>query len=362
MKRCWMVVIVMLLLTGSCRAQEQLLLDELELDKLSEAGVQYDTGVEFSRDMDLDRGLKQLAERAGEHLPRALRTGLRSAVLLLAVVLLCGMADGMRAAGIGTDSLNVCVMAGALAITAISANDMSTMMGLGRSTIDSMQGFARVLLPVTAVCSALAGGAAGAAVRQTATTLFLNLLLTLIDRLLVPLVYAYVAAFTAYAAVGNQGLKKLAQVLKWVVTRSLTALLLFFVTYLTVSGTLAGTTDAAVLKTAKTAIATVVPVVGGIISNAAQTLLVGAGAMKNTVGLFGFLAVLGICLTPFLQLGVHYLTYKMSGTLAATIADKRLAELIEGIGTAFSLVLGMTGSSALLILINIMSALTGGAA
>lgn len=362
MKRCLTFVVLVLLLSGVCRAQDRTMWDQLDLDELSRAGAQFDTGVEWSEDIELNRGLQSLLERAGQYLPGVVRAGIRSAFSLLVIVILCGMAEGMQEAGMGTGGLNVCVMAGALAITAISANDMSTMMGLGRSTIDRMQGFAQVLLPVTAVCSALSGAAAGAAARQVATTLFFNLLLTLIDRLLVPLVYAYVAACTAYAAAGNPGLKKLAQVLKWVVTRSLTALLLLFVTYLTVSGTLAGTTDAAVLKTAKMAITTVIPVVGSIVSNAAQTLLVGAGVMKNTVGVFGLLAVLGMCLTPFLQLGAHYLTYKLSGTLAATIADKRLSQLIESIGTAFALMLGMTGSSALLMLVSIMSGFVGGTA
>ena len=182
----------------------------------------------------------------------------------------------------------------------------------------------------------------------------------MIDRLLVPLVYAYVAACTACAAVGNPGLKKVAGVLKWVVTRSLTTLLVVFVTYLTVSGAIAGTTDAAALKAAKMAISTAVPVVGGIISNAAETILVGAGLLKNTVGVFGMLAVLGICVVPFLKLGAHYLTYKFTGALAAMLADSRLAELIDGISTAFALMLGMTGASALLLLVSIVSGLAGG--
>ena len=159
---------------------------------------------------------------------------------------------------------------------------------------------------------------------------------------------------------GKAGLKKMAGMRKWVVTRSLTTLLILFVTYLTVSGAIAGTTDAAALKAAKMAISTAVPVVGGIISNAAETILVGAGLLKNTVGVFGMLAVLGICLVPFLRLGVHYLTYKFCGAMTAMLADSRLAQLIDGISTAFALILGMTGASALLLLVSMVSAVAGG--
>lgn len=360
MKGCLIVAGLLLVLISPCHARQPDLWQSLGGDELSRAGAQYDTGVELSDTPQVEQGVEDLLERAAQHLPGVLRAGLRSALVLLVVVVLCAMAEGVRAAGGEENGLNVCVMAGALAITALSADDMSSMMGLGRSTIDNMQGFSQVLLPIVAACTAATGAAAKAAARQVATALFSTLLLGLIDRLLVPLVYAYVAACTAYAAVGNPGLKKVAGVLKWVVTRSLTTLLVLFVTYLTVSGAIAGTTDAAALKAAKMAISTAVPVVGGIISNAAETILVGAGLMKNAVGVFGMLAVLGICLVPFLQLGAHYLTYKFTGALAATLADRRLAELIDGISTAFALVLGMTGASTLLLLVSIFSAVAGG--
>ena len=53
-----------------------------------------------------------------------------------------------------------------------------------------------------------------------------DILITLINRLLLPLVYTYIAACVAYAAVGNEGLKRIAGTLKWVVTSILTVVLL----------------------------------------------------------------------------------------------------------------------------------------
>jgi len=103
-----------------------------------------------------------------------------------------------------------------------------------------------------------------------------------------------------------------------------------------------------------------VPVVGGILSDAAETVLAGAGILKNAVGVFGMLAVLCMCVAPFLQLGIHYLTYKVTSALSATVSSGRVAGLIDQIGGAFGLVLGMTGASALLLLISMVSAITAG--
>ena len=83
-----------------------------------------------------------------------------------------------------------------------------------------------------------------------------------------------------------------------------------------------------------------------------------AGLLKNAVGIFGMLAVLAICLTPFLNMAVQYLLYKLTAFLAGIVTQGALAELINALGTAFGLMLGMTGSCALLLLISITSAVS----
>lgn len=69
--------------------------------------------------------------------------------------------------------------------------------------------------------------------------------------------------------------------------------------YLTASGAIAGSADAAAVKAAKMTISRAIPVVGGILSDAAETVLAGAGVLRGTVGVVGMLVVLAICLTPF---------------------------------------------------------------
>lgn len=68
--------------------------------------------------------------------------------------------------------------------------------------------------------------------------------------------------------------------------------------------------------------------------------------------------VLAICLTPFLQLSLQYLVYKGTAALCAAVAQPRLSKLIDAIGSAFGLVLGMTGAAALILLVSLVSALT----
>lgn len=341
---------VVLLSVAPCLAAE---LEFPQVDELWEQAERY--GVEEGT--GLDEGLSNLfsdaLDRAGELLRTSVATGLK----LLAVVVLCAVAQGLYRGGDG-EGLPVVEMGGALAITALTMTDMAAMIGLGRDTIGTMDAFAGVLLPAMAVLTAATGGITAAVARQGATVLFSQLLISAMDRLLIPLVYGYVALSCAYAAVGNPGLQKLARLLKSVATVLLTALLVSFVGYLTASGAIAGSVDASAVKAAKLAISRAIPVVGSILADASETVLAGAGVLRGTVGVVGLLVVLAICLTPFLRLALQYLTYKVAAALCATVAQPRLSQLIDAIGGAFGLVLGMTGAGALLLLVSLVSAVS----
>lgn len=331
--------------------------EALELDGLQQAADSYLDGTDINQGMSLDEGLQAILDTGSSQLTGVLHKAVRSALLLVVVVLLCALAGGLQS-GLGSGGLDTVTVAGVLAITALAVTDVNALVGLGREALENMNLFSQVLLPVVTAAAAAAGSPSGAVARQLATVLFSNVLMTLISKLLLPLVYAYIAASAAYAALGNEGLKRIAALLHWVVTSALTALLLVFVGYLTVSGVIAGTADAAAVKTAKLTISGMVPVVGGILSDAAETVLAGAGILRNTVGVFGMLVILALCVVPFLQLGVHYLSYKVAAALTATVADGRMAGLIDSIGGAFGLVLGMTGAGALLLLVSMVAAIT----
>ena len=331
--------------------------DALGLDELSDAAGEYAPEGAVG-EVDLNQGLSDLLDTGSAELSGVVRKAVRSGVLLLAVVLLCALAQGTcEVAGEGS-GLPVVPMAAALAVTAIAVADVHSLIGMGRQALERMEIFADILLPTMAAVTAASGSPGAAAARQFAAMLFSSALLRLINGLLLPLVYGYVAACAAHAAVGNEGLKRIAGTLKWVVTTVLTVLLMAYVGYLTVSGVVAGTADAMAVKAAKFTVSNMVPVVGGILSDAAETVLAGAGILKSAVGVFGMLAVLSMCLVPFLQLGVHYLAYKLTAALAATVADGRVAGLIDGIGGAFGLILGMTGASALLLLVSMVASVS----
>lgn len=303
----------------------------------------------------LAAGVGAILDRMGRQVGDILRQRLRGAALVLLAVVLCGAVDGFYQGVDGGKAAIFLPMAGALSVTMLTAGSLDSLMGLGAGTIEELSVFSRVLLPTLAAAAAASGAMTSATVQQVTTVFLADLLIDLIHRLLMPMVYLYTGALAASAMLPENRLGALAEALKKVITWILTTVLLAFTVYLSVVRVVSGSADAAALKVAKAAISGVVPVVGSILSEATETVLAGAGMLKNTIGVFGMLGILAACVHPFLQLGVQYLLYKLTAFLASTVGAPSLCKLIDGLGGAFGLVLGMTGSCAFLLFISVLS-------
>ena len=304
------------------------------------------------------QGLGDLWHSACAYVRTALETQASGAALLLGVVLLCSLAESCLAAADSPCVPRYVSVAGALAITLVAAGDFRRMMGLGVETMSQLEVFSKALLPTLSAAVAAGGGYITAGARQVATVFFTDLLISLIRQVLLPLLYACIAAAAADAVVPGHSLQKIGQGLRKCVAWALTALMLVFTGFLSVTGAATSAADALSTQLTRTAIATAVPVVGSIISDAAGTVLAGAGMLKGAIGVFGLLAVLAICLTPFITMAVQYLLYKLAAFLAGTVTQEPLADLIDALGSAFGLMLGMTGSCALALLISIISSVS----
>ena len=306
---------------------------------------------------DFSGGIATLLEQGTTLLGEALRENLRGAVLILGVVLLCGAADAVLRTP-ESPMRRFLPMAGAAAIAVLSLGSMKSLLGLGTQTIEELDVFSKALLPTLAAAVAAGGGAVTAGTGQVIAVCFADALITLIRGLLLPMTYFLAAAATADAMLPRHGLGTVAKAASRVVTWLLTGSLVLFTGYLTLTGAAATSADALTLQMTRTVISTAVPVVGGIISQASGSVLAGAGLLKNSLGVLGLLAVLATCLTPFLRMAVQYLLYKVTAFLAATAGNGTLVELIDALGSAFGLVLGMVGSCALLLLISITSSVS----
>ena len=128
---------------------------------------------------------------------------------------------------------------------------------------------------------------------------------------------------------------------------------------MSITGVVSGATDTAALKAAKLTISSVVPVVGGIMSDASEAVLVSAGLLKNSAGIYGILAIIAICLDPFIRIAAHYLLLKATAAVCVVFGSKKVTGLVDDFAVAMGLLLAMTGAVCLMLLISIVCFMKG---
>ena len=352
MKRWICVLILLFAMTVPVRAAE--LPEELTEALPEGAEALLEDAGPFDDIAGFADGMGKILTHVQGQAKNVLNQQVRGAASVLLVVVLCGAVESLgRSAGKGGGTL--LPMVGGMSIVLLTAGSMDSLIGLGTQTIGELQRFSKVLLPTLAAATAACGGLTTATFQQVTTVFLVDLLLNLIDGLLIPLTYLYIGVLTASACLSEDRLSAVAEGLKKVITWILTTALLAFTVYLSVARVITGSVDGAKVRVAKSAIAGVVPVVGGIVAEVSETVLAGAGLLKSTIGVFGMLAILAACAYPFLQLGVQYLLYKGTAVLSSAVGAPALCKLINGLGGVFGLVLGMTGACAMLLLVSVLS-------
>ena len=177
-----------------------------------------------------------------------------------------------------------------------------------------------------------------------------SLLLSLTSGLLVPLLYLFLVLGVAESALELKQLEKLRDLIKWILVTSVKVLMWAYSAILAMTGMISGAVDGQKLRSVRSAISGMVPVVGNIVSDASASLLNAASLLRTGVGLYGMLAVFGICLAPFFRIALQYLLLRLGTGLCGMLGKGSQGPLLEKLSQAVGFLLALTGIACLLSL------------
>ena len=269
-----------------------------------------------------------------------LSDGLRTLGTILAAALLCALLED------GPRTKAAVPLVGALTVAAACIRPFGSMIALGTETIRELHAYTELLLPAMGTLMTVSGNPASAAVSSLGILLF-DLLQGLLSELLVPLLYVLLMLSVAESAVGIEQLEALRSFVRWLLVTAVKVLMWGYSGILTVTGLVSGAVDAQKLRTLRAAIAGMVPVVGNLVSEASGSLLSAASLLRTASGLYGMLAVLGICLSPFFRIALQYLILKLAGALCGLFGKGSQTPLLEKLTETMGLVLALTGLACL---------------
>lgn len=228
--------------------------------------------------------------------------------------------------------------------------------GYGAEVIEGMCEFVTKLAPVFTALLAACGKTASASAFHPVLSAAVYVMSLLVDKCILPMVYfSAVLSIVGHITPGlriSSFISLIHSAAKWILMSSLTV----FTGVTAIYGFSVPVFDAVALKGIKFAVGTLVPVVGGILSETVDTVLASTGLMKGAVGSAGIIALLGTCVIPVIKIFAIYVMLRVTAAASEPVTDRRMADMLSGMASSVALILGMvvTASTLFVICIAIM--------
>ena len=250
-------------------------------------------------------------------------------------------------------------LAGVAAAAALLLEPSMSMIALGTEAVGDLREYGKLLLGVLSAALAATGGVSTSTALYVGTAFFDALLGAAVSAVFLPMLWMLLALAVARAAVGDSILEKLSKLLRWLMEWALKLSLYLFTGYMAVTGVVSGTADAAAGKAARIAISGAVPVVGGILSDAADAVLLSAAALGGGAGVWGILTVTALFCAPAVKIGCQYLMLRLTAAVGESLGGGRCARLAGDFAGAMGLLLALVSTQTVLLLISSVCFLKG---
>ena len=299
-------------------------------------------------------GLWNVLAAAVSALEPSLAGAVKSCVRLFGAMLLVALAGQVLPKGQA-----VLELTGTAAVAALLLEPSGSLLELGVETVRDLQEYGKLLLPVLASALAATGGVTASTGLYVGTAAFNTLLSAAIPSLLLPILRLLLALSIAHGAVGEPILARLGAMIRTCAEWTLKLGLYLFTGYMAVTGVVSGAADALAGKAAKIAVSGAVPVVGGILSDAADAVLLSAATLGSGAGIWGILTVLAVFLAPALRIGVQYLLLKLTAAAGEALGCGRCAGVVGDFAGVLGLLMALCWTQAVMLLITSVCFLKG---
>jgi len=279
-----------------------------------------------------------------------------TAVSLLLLIIGATLFSGFAGIFDGSQVVEVCFYVIYLLLFAVLLKVFYEMSTLAEEALKKIMTFMELLLPSYLLASLLSSRSLSGTAFYELTMGIMTLAQYLICYLILPVVNFYVLLTMLNQLTGEEKLSKMAGLLKGGVDWAMKTLM---TTVLGVQGiqnlilpVVDNLKNSVLLKTGGS-----IPVIGGIFNNVTEAVLGAATLIRNGVGTAGLIVLICLCLVPVGKLFAAGVLYKVVAAAAEPVADKRLAECLDGLGQGIFLLLKILVFTGALFFLNMAMAL-----
>ncbi|MBC7324928.1 MAG: stage III sporulation protein AE [Moorella sp. (in: Bacteria)] len=272
-------------------------------------------------------------------------------LLILAVA--CAVLQNLQAAFSGGSISTVARGVAFLALITLALTSFTLAVRTGGEAIDRMVSFFQSLLPALITLLAATGGITASTLLQPVLIYAVTIADTLMHNVLFPLLYL-TACLTVVGRIADRfQVSKLAGLLKQVAMVALGLMMTVFTGVLSIYGIAGSVADGVGLRVVEFATDTFLPVVGGMLSDAVETIAGTTLLLKSAVSLVGVIIIFFLAAFPMLKILSLVVVYKVAAAVVQPFGEDQLADALDGIGGALTLVFACVAVAGLIFFLAI---------
>ncbi len=340
-------------------------LDAIDFSSLEEWAEEYGTSKTFSQGVRelveavLDGEFSVGAEQFSSIIINAVTGGIKNCIpafaAIFAIAVMTAMMQGLSSGFLRDNTREIVHFACYAAIIVILSVQITAIIVQVKETIEGMCSLMQAVFPVLLALITALGSASAAGVYSPLMAILSTGIGTVISSLVLP---CFVAA-VVLSIVGNLScnikLGRLTKFFKSAAVFVLAGAFSLFAAFLTMQGLVGGIADSISVKTAKFAVQSYIPILGGYLSDGLDLALTGIILIKNSLGLVSVIILFAAVAVPMVQTAVFTLGLKLTAGLCEPIcSDKRISDLLYGVSKNTTLLTAALAGMAFMFVILVM--------
>ncbi len=282
---------------------------------------------------------------------------LKSMMLVVALAVLSSLLEGLSGGISKEGAYSIARYVCFIAVVGLAARVFYDVINSAGSAIENLALFMRCIVPIMITSLITSGAVVSASALEPFLLGITEAALSLIQYVFMPLVMIGTALGIVNSISSELKTTGLISLINKTVKYGLSVLLTIFVAFAGLKSIASAGTDGLTLKLTKFASSNLIPVVGGILSDAVETVMNCSAVIKNALGVVGVIIIFFIAVMPILRLTASLLVFRLVAAVCEPIGNKGAAECItvmgDGISTAFSMLAAVTVMFIMIITIMI---------
>ena len=340
-------------------------LDAIEFSELEEWAKQYGANAAFSQGVEemvravlngeFTLGVKQFSSVILNAVTGGIKSCIPAFAAIFAIAVMTSMMQGLSSGFLKDNTREIVHFACYAAIIVILSVQITAVVIQVKDIVEGMCGFMQAVFPVLLTLITVLGSSAAAGVYSPLMAALSVGIGSVISSLVLPCFVAAVVLSIVGNISSNIKLGRLTKFFKSVAVFVLAGSFSLFAAFLTMQGLTGGIADSISVKTAKFAVQSYIPILGGYLSDGLDLALTGIILIKNAFGLVSVLVLFACVAVPVVQTAVFTLGLKLTAGLCEPIcSDKRISDLLYGVSKNTSLLIAAPSGMAFMFIILVM--------